>query len=130
MKTLSLLLVGCLTALSVFAQDLSTVSITVKGTRNQQVWVDGQSYAVNNDINSVNNNSKTPITITGLLPGQHTLQVIRTNQVRNNATSTTTFTLRSGYDMKITINNNGSVSLSEVRKKRNWGNNSQQPMSN
>src|SRR5687768_3608091 len=99
MKTLSLFLISCFAALSVFAQDLSTVTITVKGTRNKQVLVDGQPYTVNTDISNVNAN--TPISITGLQPGQHSLQVIRSNQVSTNATNTTQFNLRSGFDMDI-----------------------------
>ena len=116
MKTISLFLISCTTALSVLAQN-STVTITVRGNNNEQVLVDGKSYVVSNDYNT---NSNTPITINDLQPGQHTLRVTRTDDIDNN---TTTFNLRSGYDLQIIVTANGSVQLRETRIRGNNTNN-------
>jgi hypothetical protein len=74
---------------------------------------------VNTDVNSVNS-VNLPISITSLAIGSHSLQVRRSNQYGNNTTlgSSTTFNLRSGYDLKITISANGSISQSETKMKR------------
>jgi Domain of unknown function (DUF4476) len=126
MKTLSILLVSFLTSLSVFAQNIvSTVTIQVNGNRNRQVIVDGKTYSMADYTNTSNGNSSTPVidavTITDLQPGQHTLQVWRTSQDNSNRrkATTTTFNIRSGYDMLITVNGDGSVQLKESRKRGN-----------
>src|SRR5689334_20396845 len=117
MKKISIFLVSCITALSVFAQYTnrgSTVTITVNGNRNRQVLVDGKDYT--NSTNSVTtNNIPAPITITDLQAGQHTLQLVRANRYNNNsnnrAGNTRTFNTRQGYDVNITVNNDGSIQL-------------------
>jgi hypothetical protein len=59
--------------------------------------------------------------LTDLSNGQHQLQIYRNY---SNTPTTTTFTLREGYDMAITISSNGSVSQTETRARSgNWGNN-------
>jgi hypothetical protein len=107
MKTLSLLLLSCLTALSVLAQNLSTATITVRGTRTERIIVDGQTYDVTNN---------TPIVVSNLQPGQHTLQLVRANDVQD-ADDSRTFYVRSGYDLMVTVNNNGSIQLKETKIK-------------
>lgn len=81
--------------------------------------MDGRSYPVtpaNTDIsNTVSVNP--PIQISNLQSGQHTIEIVRTSRY-NNVTRTgnaTTFNLRQGYDMNITVNNDGSVQISEKR---------------
>jgi hypothetical protein len=116
MKTFSLVLLTCLIGLSVSAQTTPIVTITVNGSRIKEVRVDGQTYAVNTDVNAVSKNL--PITVNNLELGHHTIEVIRTTQSNTTRTNSTTFNLRTGYDMKITVNSNGSVQLSESRIKR------------
>ena len=95
MKSLIVFILSCLTALSVYAQ---TVTITVNGNRNRQVLVDGRSFTVDNTTTSPT--LKAPIIINDLQTGQHTLQIVRLNPNTNttNRTSSTTFTLRPGYN--------------------------------
>src|SRR5688572_25414686 len=115
MKSLLIFILSCLTALSVYAQ---TVTITVNGNRNRQVLVDGRSFTVENSTTSTT--LKVPIILNDLQTGQHTLQIVRTNPNTGttNRTSSTTFTLRPGYDLEITINGNGSVAQTEKRIRR------------
>jgi hypothetical protein len=119
MKTLLITLLSCFIGLTVLAQTTPTVTIKVNGTRNKEVRVDGQVYAVTAETNSVNT-PNTPIVIPQLALGQHTLQVTRTsyNSTRTSTGSTITFNLRANYDLTITINSNGSVSQTETRMKR------------
>lgn len=105
----------------VYAQT-RTVTINVMGNRINRVAVDDRMYSVTNT--SVN--SESTINITGLATGQHELDIYRTNSTRP---TTTTFSLREGYDLEITINANGSVSLSETRSRVTSGINNQKPMS-
>ena len=114
MKTILSLIISCFTAISVFAQTTSTLTINVRGANNDRIIVDGKSYDVLSDIN--NSNVNTPINITDLQPGQHTLQVVRTDEVGNTGT-TTSFNLRSGYDLMITVLGNGSLQ----QREKKWG---------
>jgi hypothetical protein len=112
-------LISAFTVISVLAQTTPTVTIKVNGNRNKEVRIDGQTYTVSTDVNAVNN-ANSVITITSLSPGQHTLEVVRTNRNNNtNIDNTTTFTLRPGYDLQIAVNGNGSVQTSETRTRRN-----------
>ena len=86
MKTILNFFLTCFTAISVFAQNSSTLTINVRGTNNERVIVDSKSYDVRTDIN--NSGVTTPITITDLQPGQHTLQIVRTDDVNNSGTTT------------------------------------------
>jgi hypothetical protein len=119
------MILACFISLAVAAQSGGTVNITVNGSRNKEVRVDGKTYTVNpvnTDVSStVAVNS--PIQITSLLPGQHSIEIVRTNRYNNTGRtgSTTTFNLRSGYDLNITLNNDGSVQISEKRIRRNTG---------
>jgi hypothetical protein len=132
---LSTMILACFISLAVAAQNTGTVNVTVNGNRNKEVRVDGKSYpvnAVNTDVSSTVS-ANAPIQITNLPPGQHSFEVVRINRY-NNTTRTgniTTFNLRSGYDMNITVNNDGSVQTSEKRIRRNTGyqNRYRKPMS-
>ena len=120
MKTIILLIISSFTALAVMAQQTATVTIIVKGERNKEVLVDGQSYTVNTDVSSptpVN----APITISNLSTGQHTLVIRRTDRYGtiSSTGNTTSFNLRSGYNLEITVNSNGSVQQKETRMRRN-----------
>ena len=110
-------LVACFTALAVNAQ---TVTVKVKGNRNHQVLIDGNSYTVNTTTSSTTA-VNTPIVVTGLSLGQHTVQVMRSNPNTGRITEgmKTTFTLQSGYDMNITVSANGGIQLNQTKIKNN-----------
>ena len=119
----SIMILACLISLAVVAQNVSTVNITVKGTRNKEVRIDGTVYQVNTDASSTTA-VNLPIQITNLSTGQHTIEIVRTNRYNTSNTTgnKTFFNLRSGYDLNITVNNDGSVQTSETRIRRNLGN--------
>lgn len=107
MKIFFSLMISCFIALSSFAQ-YSNVILKVNGNKNRKVVVDGRTYTMSNTNAKANNKN---ITITNLQPGQHTIQVIRTNKQTN--TTITSFTLRSGYDVTLTVNGTGAVLIKE-----------------
>lgn len=109
MKTISVLIISCFTAVSVLAQTVSTVTINVRGNNTESIAIDGRSYVVSNDYSS---NTNQPIVVSNLLAGQHTLQIQRANEANS---SSTTFTTRNGYDLQIVIAANGSVQLRETK---------------
>lgn len=109
MKTISLFLVSCTVAASVISQTVSTVTINVRGNNNEAIIIDGREYVVSNDYNT---NTNTPIVVSNLQSGQHTLQIRRINEVNP---SSTVFTIRNGYDLQITITANGSVQSKEIK---------------
>ncbi len=110
MKTIFIFLLSFLSAISLIGQS-STVTINVRGNNNEQLIIDGKNYSVNYDYN-MNNNS--PIVISDLQSGQHTIEVKRSNEIDN---TSTTFNVRSGYDLQITVTANGSIQLRETRWK-------------
>lgn len=113
MKSLYLLLISCSTVLSVFAQNTSTLTIQVNG-KNNQVMVDGTSY----ELNTVAGTSRfEPIMITDLLPGTHKIQIERTNPNKTKTRSSKTIKIRSGYDMTVTVNGNGTIATKETSNK-------------
>ena len=118
MKTIFLFLAGCITALSVSAQSVSTVTVNVRGNNNEAIVIDNTEYVVYNDYAT---NTNTPIVVSNLQSGQHTLQIKRTDEANP---SSTVFTTRTGYDLQIIISANGSVQLREVKWKS--GNNNGQ----
>jgi len=118
MKTIFLFLAGCITALSVSAQSVSTVTVNVRGNNNEAIVIDNTEYVVYNDYAT---NTNTPIVVSNLQSGQHTLQIKRADEANP---SSTVFTTRTGYDLQIIISANGSVQLREVKWKS--GNNNGQ----
>ena len=123
MKTISVLIISCFTAVSVLAQTVSTVTINVRGNNTESIAIDGKSYTVSNDYNS---NTNQPIVVSNLLAGQHTLQIQRANEANS---SSTTFTTRNGYDLQIVIAGNGSVQLRETKWRSDNGAGTMTPMS-
>jgi len=111
MKTVSILLISAITSISTLAQTTSTVTINVRGQNNRAVIIDGNEYTVTNDYNT---NSNTPIVVSNLQNGQHTLQIKRDDEMNP---SSTIFTVRNGYDLTITITANGSVQSRETKWK-------------
>jgi Ca2+-binding EF-hand superfamily protein len=109
MKTFFLFLASCITTISLSAQSVSTVTVNVRGNNNEAIVIDNTQYTVNNDYNS---NTSTPIVVSNLQSGQHTLQIKRVNEVNP---SSTIFTTRTGYDLQITIAANGSVQQRETK---------------
>jgi len=121
MKRIWVLLL-CFCTIAAAAQ---TVAISIHGNRNRQVMINGTTYEIEN--NNTNNLSKN-ITISNLRPGEYSLQLLRqndynpnddeTNQSRTNQQlplikSTTTFRVRSGFDVAINIAPNGIVQVRE-----------------
>ena len=129
MKQVSIFLISFFTALSVHAHreiNASAVTITVNGNKNLQISVDGRAYSLSNNTGAGN---KTTIAVNNLEMGQHRLQVTRTRSNLNRSDRiSTVFNLRSGYDMLIKVNGNGSLELIETMKYGSSGN--QPPMSN
>jgi len=111
MKTVSILLISAITSISTLAQTTSTVTINVRGQNNRAVIIDGNEYTVTNDYNT---NANTPIVVSNLQNGQHTLQIRRDDEMNP---SSTIFTVRNGYDLTITITANGSVQSRETKWK-------------
>jgi Domain of unknown function (DUF4476) len=122
MKTISMFLITCLMALSLYAQNgANTVTISLNTNRYQQVLVDGKVYPVNTSTTTTTGFNSI-VTITDLQPGQHELQLVRVNQNTNTRrNNTSTFNVRSRYDLAITVNNDGTIELKETRN-RNLGN--------
>ena len=117
MKTIFLFLASCITATSVSAQSVSNVTINVRGNNNEAIVIDNTEYVVYNDHAT---NTNTPIVVSNLQAGQHTLQIKRADEANP---SSTIFTTRTGYDLQIIIAANGSVQLKETKWKA--GNNNQ-----
>ena len=111
MKTIAILFISVIASTAVIAQTTSTVTINVRGTNNRAIMIDGSEYTVTNDYNT---NANTPIIVSNLQSGQHTLQIRRDNEVNPSSTS---FTVRNGYDLQITIAANGSVQSRETKWK-------------
>ena len=106
MKTILSVLTMLVIGSTVFAQTNPTVTVKTEGTRNRQVVVDDKTYTLDNT------NADKSIAISNLELGQHSLRVVRSNQTNRNVSN---FTLRDGYDLAITISQNGSISTSETR---------------
>ncbi len=111
MKKLFFVLASFFIAGIVFSQTQSTVTINTTGNRNKQLLVDNRSYTITN----TNATEEQAIIISDITAGQHSLDVIRTNQYNSRVSTKTYFTVREGYDLTITINSNGAVSTSETR---------------
>src|SRR5436190_385473 len=117
MKRLSILFFGLVISLSVLAHKNiagNNLTVSINGNKNLQVSIDGK------DFNLANSNilgTKTTIVLNNLEPGQHTLQIIRTdlNTMRSGRISAP-FNLRNNYEMLINVNNNGSLELMENLK--------------
>ena len=124
MKSISIFLITCFSALSISAQNMVTIS--VKGASINKIMVDSRYYSVLKDLNNQTTNA--PIVITDLLPGQHSLKLLGTNAIENTSNNNTTFNLRSGYDLQIGITNNGSVQLKETLRIEDNDNQSKTPM--
>src|SRR6187402_2982367 len=120
MKTIFLFLVSYMITISVLAQSVSTVTINVRGNNNEAIVIDNTEYVVYNDYTT---NTNTPIVVSNLQAGQHTLQIKRADEANP---SSTIFTTRTGYDLQIIIAGNGSVQLKETKWKA--GNNNGQNM--
>jgi hypothetical protein len=116
MKTIAILFISVIASIAAIAQTTSTVTINVRGNNNRSVIIDGSEYTVTNDYNTNANtpNANTPIVVSNLQSGQHTLQIRRDDEVNPSSTS---FTVRNGYDLHITIAANGSVQSRETKWK-------------
>ena len=124
MKTISIFLIACFSAISIYSQNM--VTLTVRGTSINKIMIDNRYYSVLKDLNNQTTNA--PIIITDLLPGQHSLKLLGTNAIENTSNNNTTFNLRSGYDLQIDITNNGSLQLKETLRIEDNDNQSKTPM--
>jgi hypothetical protein len=88
----------------------STVTVNATGNRNKQIIVDNTAYSIGNTSST----GVSEIEIANLTPGQHTLQLER-NNAASTKSSKTYFTVRDGYNLKINVSSNGSVSTAETR---------------
>jgi hypothetical protein len=61
----------------VLAQSVSTVTINVRGNNNEALVIDNTEYVISNDYATSTN---TPIVVSNLQSGQHTLQIKRANE--------------------------------------------------
>ena len=110
MKSLFTLLFS-LTFFALFAQN-STATINISGTRNKELIIDSKTYTVSSSKNTTG--SYDPIIISDLLPGQHSLKVVKinSNNTRKNISSKT-FNTKDGFDVAINISNEGTVQVKE-----------------
>jgi hypothetical protein len=112
MKKISSLVLALVFAIAAWGQS-STLTITVNGNRNVQLLIDGSSYTL--PVNSKK------LTVSNLVAGQHTLQVIRgvnPNSKNNNTTSTTsTFIVRNGFNTNVTVNGNKGINIAQAKIK-------------
>ncbi len=113
MKTLFFLLGSFFIGSLAFSQTQSngTVTLNVKGIRTSKVAVDNRYY----DISNTTVNEEETVVINSLANGQHSLEIVRRNQYNRTISSTSTFTLREGYDLIININATGGISSTEKR---------------
>lgn len=114
MKRVLILLVALSAAFSVAAQPYpAALTITVTGNKNLKVSVDEKGYLQNN---SSTNGNRTTFSATDLDAGQHTLVATRTHpQLNTQERTTSLFYLRSGFDMHIRLQANGSLELIETK---------------
>ncbi|MEO7265704.1 MAG: DUF4476 domain-containing protein [Ferruginibacter sp.] len=117
MKALSIFFITCFAAISLNAQN-TTVTVTINGNLNKQVYVDGVNYALTTAVDNSAVKRLNTAVIENVAAGQHTLQVINANQSIVNKRNSKIFNVRSGYNLNITVNGNGSISISETRSKR------------
>ena len=143
MKTIFTFFLSLMLGVNAFSQyGTSTVTVTLNGSKNQQVLIDGRSYAASaydnggyqqtkkNQKNKGNKNRNDgsgdgKIVVNNLSNGQHTFQVANNyNQTgRRNNTQPIAFTLRQGYDLEIKVDGNGRISMKEGNyNQRNRGN--------
>lgn len=110
MKTIFAILTLLVISSAGISQTYSTVTINTAGNRNKQIVVNNKYYTIDNTAATAK-----PIVISDLPAGQHTLELIRTNPNNRNVSTKSTFTLRDGYDLTITVASNGSISSAETR---------------
>lgn len=94
----------CLTlSLSLFAQNV--VRIEVLGNKNRQITVDGKIYTYDMA-------KQQPIVLNDLSVGQHQIEV---SNAANSKLTLGSFRVRSGYDMNITVRNNNTIQIKEIK---------------
>lgn len=119
MKQLFTLVSSTMITLAASAQ-VSTVTINVTGNREKLVLVDGVTYTAT--ASAAANTNIGVITLTNLAAGQHSLEIRSTvASNRRNTNNSTTFNLRTGYDMTITVGNGGNVQTAETRIRNRGG---------
>lgn len=110
MKNIFTLLLGGLLTTSAFANN---ITLNLSGNRNYQVLIDGRNLNVYDD-HSVNSR----VYLNNLRTGRHTIEVYRTQKRgwgTNSPVYSSYFDVSPQYDLDITIDNRGRVSLYESR---------------
>jgi hypothetical protein len=115
MKNFFTLIMAGLMSVSAFASD---ITVTFTGNKTYQVLIDGRSINDNGYDNST-------IYLNNLRSGQHYIQVYKGNgnrQRENKVVYASDFTVRPQYDLFITIDRKGRVSMDERAGAYNSGN--------
>lgn len=117
MKTLITFILSTIIVFSSFAQgNYNTVSIKFNGN-NRQVLIDGKLYTpMANNPNDASYNFT--VVTNEIVPGTHSVQLVRNNNRRNTEVS---FTLRNNYDIEISVGANNTVQIKESYRKLNSG---------
>ena len=100
--------------LNVSAQrNRNQVNLTIVGNKDLRLMVDGRDQLLANTVVTGNSSSGNLERINN---GQHTLQVSRTNLNTNRIEQvSTSFVIRRGYDLDITVTGNGCIEMIESR---------------
>jgi hypothetical protein len=114
-------LLGGAMSISAHASD---VTVAFAGNKNYTVVIDGRNVNANGYYGST-------INLNNLRPGQHSIQVYKTNKKwnGNNAVYSSNFILRPQYDLFISVNKKGRLQMDERRNNDygrdndNWENN-------
>src|SRR5215213_2678970 len=103
MKTILSFIVMVFMAVTASAQNLS---VTFNGNKNFQVIVDGATFNSNDPTNLVGNS----LVFSNLTTGSHKVEIYKlNNRNRSKRVYSSTFNLNQNQDVRLTINNNGSV---------------------
>lgn len=112
MKKVTITFLGLFATLAIYSQQ--NLTITVTGNKNLQVAVDGKTYNLSTGTTTAN---KTTFAISNLKTGQHSFQVTRTDMITGSADKiSSTFNLRSGYDILLRVNEDGSLEIIETKR--------------
>ncbi len=114
-KIFSILCTFVISSIAISQSQSNTVTINVTGNRTKQIGVDSKYYTIDN--NSLT--EEQVIVINNMENGQHTLDVVRSNQFNKTSSYKTSFSVRDGYNLDLSISSTGTVSLSEKRIE-NW----------
>ncbi|MCW3074394.1 MAG: hypothetical protein JWP69_1463 [Flaviaesturariibacter sp.] len=132
MKAIFSFMAGTLVTVTAVAQsNAGTLTVKLVGAKQRTVQVDGMTYNATTQT-TTGNRPQSLVTVPGLTVGQHTLTVTPAGTTaggRRAEPVSTSFTLRSGYDLTITVSNNGAMQTSETRIRNRAAATAMTPMS-